>query len=228
MYSLTEEEFIMHYDMDSFYVSVELLERPELENEVAVVGNDLMVATSNYCARKIGIRSGMPMFVADEICKQFNIKLFKLPVRKQKYKEYSQKVRLVMAKYDSDFESVGLDEGYVNLTPVFRESFKNRNMTLEEQNKEIEEYLKKIQNDVEETTKGLGISLGLSFNRYLSKHSSEVNKPKGIYILRRNKSSVYEFLDRFDIGRIKYVGPHKERIFKGLGNYNNQRHLQNF
>jgi DNA polymerase kappa len=203
--------------MDSFYVSVELLEQPQLKEEVAVVGNQLMVATSNYCARKIGIRSGMPMFVAEAICKELKVKLFKLPVRKHKYKEYAEKVRLVMAKYDPDFEAVGLDEGYLNLTPVFRPRFRDSQLSPEEQNRQIEEFLAQIQNDVEESTQGLGISLGLSFNRYLSKHSSEVNKPKGIYILRRNKRSVHEFLDRFDIGRIKHVGPHKERIFKGLG-----------
>ena len=69
MYQNSPEEFIVHYDMDSFYVSVELLERPELAEKVVVVGGRI-ISTSNYKARKYKIRSAMPMFIAEEICRQ--------------------------------------------------------------------------------------------------------------------------------------------------------------
>ena len=74
MYEKRPEEFIVHYDMDSFYASVELLERPDLKDEVVVVGANRMIATSNYAARKYKIRSGMPMHIAEEICKKFGRK----------------------------------------------------------------------------------------------------------------------------------------------------------
>ena len=70
MYQKRTEEFVIHYDMDSFYASVELLERPELRDKAVVVGKNRMIATSNYVARKYKIRSGMPMYIADEICRQ--------------------------------------------------------------------------------------------------------------------------------------------------------------
>ena len=69
MYKTHDEEFILHYDLDSFYASAELLDRPELEHKVVVVGNKTMVATSNYQARKFKIRSAMPIFIAEAICK---------------------------------------------------------------------------------------------------------------------------------------------------------------
>ena len=56
--------------MDSFFASVELLERPELKNKVVVIGSNNMVATSNYEARKLKIRSAMPYYVAELICRE--------------------------------------------------------------------------------------------------------------------------------------------------------------
>ena len=68
MYEEVPEEFVVHYDMDSFFASVELLERPDLKDKVVVIGSNNMVATSNYVARKLKIRSAMPYYVAEHIC----------------------------------------------------------------------------------------------------------------------------------------------------------------
>lgn len=70
MYEINSEEFIVHYDMDSFYASVELLDRPDLKDKVVVIGGNGMIATSNYAARKYKIRSAMPMYIAEEICRK--------------------------------------------------------------------------------------------------------------------------------------------------------------
>lgn len=81
----------------------------------------------------------------------------------------------------------------------------------------IEEVLKEIQKQVLEATGGLTLSLGVANNRFLAKLSSEKNKPNGVFVLRRKRQLIYNFLDSFPLGRIKGFGPHKERIFNGLG-----------
>ena len=58
----------MHIDMDMFYVAVELLEKPELKDKPCCVGGMSMISTANYVARKFGVRSAMPGFVAKKLC----------------------------------------------------------------------------------------------------------------------------------------------------------------
>ena len=222
MYQTGPEEFVIHYDMDSFFASVELLERPELRDEVVVVGKNRMIATSNYAARKYKIRSGIPMYIADEICRQFSrgltsgIKLHKLPVNDDKYKHYSKLTEEVMARYDQKFEAVGLDEGYLDLTPLVRAELPPEPSD-EQIEKKGQELMRKIQRDVFEATGGLTLSLGMAPNRFLSKLCSEVNKPNGTFIMRRRRETVLEFLDKVPLRRVKHIGPHNGRIIAGLG-----------
>ena len=74
MYIENPEEFIVHYDMDSFFASVELLDKPHLKDKIVVVGSNNMIATSNYVARKLKIKSGMPFYVAEHICNELGKK----------------------------------------------------------------------------------------------------------------------------------------------------------
>ena len=150
--------------------------------------------------------------------------MHKLPVNKKKYKKYSLKVREVMREYDEKFEPVGLDEGYVDLTPLIRKEInKHKGKTEEELNQIIhdkgKEIMKNIQKDVFEKTEGLTLSLGMAPTRFLSKLCSEVEKPNGSFILRRDKKKILELLDSFSLGRIKYIGPHNERIISGMGSF---------
>jgi nucleotidyltransferase/DNA polymerase involved in DNA repair len=129
--------------------------------------------------------------------------------------------------YDEKFESVGLDEGYLNFTPRIlqelhvQESLSNKKIEEKRRNEIIHqkgmELMKSIQKDVLEKTGGLTLSLGMAPNRYLSKLASEKKKPNGCFILRRDKEKILEFLDSFFLGKIKYIGPHNERIIRGLG-----------
>lgn len=156
-----------------------------------------------------------------------DVKLFKLPCNKQKYRDFSQLVRQVMKGYDEYFESVGLDEGYLNLTPLVLEEVEKKVNQMQTQpdrtqldqmiDDQATRIMKNIQKDVLEKTGGLTLSLGMAPNRFLSKLASEKNKPNGCYILRREKQKVLEFLDSFPLGKIKYIGPHNERIIRGFG-----------
>ena len=158
------------------------------------------------------------------------MELIKIPVNKKKYRDLSAKVHMVMKKYDANFHPIGLDEGYLNLTELVENKLKTLSIDdtsslsnkssknkMIMQNEILIEIMLSIQKEVFETTGGLTISVGVACNRFLAKLCSEVKKPKGIYLLRRDKSRIINFLDKFDLRKIKHIGPHKERIFKGLG-----------
>lgn len=156
------------------------------------------------------------------------VKLHKLPVNNQKYKRYSKLTQEVMARYDEKFEAVGLDEGYLNLTPLMEQEL-SPNPSDEDILNKSEELMRKIQQDVFTQTGGLTLSLGMAPNRFLSKLCSEVNKPNGTFMLRRRADVVLEFLDGIPLRKIKHIGPHNGRIIAGLGrpgDQSNRRHQQ--
>jgi DNA polymerase kappa len=92
--------------MDAFYASVEELDDPSLKEVPMAVGGMSMLCTSNYLARKSGVRSGMPGFIAQKLCPDLKM----IPLHFDKYKAYSAKVRAVFSKYDPDFLPMSLDE----------------------------------------------------------------------------------------------------------------------
>jgi DNA polymerase kappa len=92
--------------MDAFYASVEELERPELKTKPMAVGGHDMLCTSNYVARKFGVRSAMPGFIALKLCPQLEI----IPLHFDRYRATSDKIRSVFAKYDPNFLPMSLDE----------------------------------------------------------------------------------------------------------------------
>lgn len=92
----TEKEInYLYLDVDMFYVAVELLERPELVEKPVIVGSSI-VCTANYVARKFGIRSAMPVFVAKKLCPQ----LIELKLNSQKYRDFSKKIKKILKIYD--------------------------------------------------------------------------------------------------------------------------------
>ena len=133
-----------------------------------------------------------------------------------------------MARYDEKFEAVGLDEGYLNLTPLMLAELPVQPSD-EQIEKKGEELMRKIQRDVFEATRGLTLSLGMAPNRFLSKLCSEVNKPNGTFMLRCRRETVLGFLDKVPLRKVKHIGPHNGRIIAGLGRakgQTNQRHHQ--
>ena len=98
--------------MDMFYAAVEIRDNPSLSDKPVAVGDKSMVSTSNYVARKFGVRSAMPGFLALKLCS--NLIFVKPDIRK--YSEDSAKVMDVLKQYDTDLESYGLDEAYLDLT----------------------------------------------------------------------------------------------------------------
>jgi len=98
--------------MDMFYAAVEIRDRPELADKPVAVGGMSMVSTANYVARKYGVRSAMPGFIAKQLCPG----LVLVPCNFQKYKEVSEVMRSIVAEYDPNYASMGLDEVNLDVT----------------------------------------------------------------------------------------------------------------
>ncbi|XP_062310651.1 DNA polymerase kappa [Osmerus eperlanus] len=103
---------IVHVDMDAFYAAVEMRDCPDLKDKPMAVGSTSMLSTSNYHARKFGVRAAMPGFIAKKLCPNLVI----VPTNFDKYKAVSAEVREIFADYDPHFQSVSLDEAYLDIS----------------------------------------------------------------------------------------------------------------
>lgn len=106
------ERYIVHIDMDAFFASVETLECPIYHQLPMAVGSTQMLSTANYEARKFGVKSAMPGYMALRLCPDLII----IPVDYQKYRRYSEKIQTIFARYDPHYSMAGLDEAYLDLT----------------------------------------------------------------------------------------------------------------
>ncbi|XP_064903409.1 DNA polymerase kappa isoform X2 [Columba livia] len=108
---------IVHIDMDAFYAAVEMRDNPELKEKPIAVGSMSMLSTSNYHARRFGVRAAMPGFIAKKLCPHLTI----VPLNFEKYGKVSKEVREILSEYDPNFMPMGLDEAYLNLTEHLEE-----------------------------------------------------------------------------------------------------------
>uniref|UniRef100_UPI003AB04D9E DNA polymerase kappa n=1 Tax=Centroberyx gerrardi TaxID=166262 RepID=UPI003AB04D9E len=103
---------IVHVDMDAFYAAVEMRDCPELKDKPMAVGSMSMLSTSNYHARKYGVRAAMPGFIAKKLCPNLVI----VPTNFDKYRAVSDEIREIFADYDPHFQPLSLDEAYLDFT----------------------------------------------------------------------------------------------------------------
>jgi DNA polymerase kappa len=111
-------------DMDMFYAAVEIRDAPHLKDLPVAVGGSAMISTSNYVARKFGVRAAMPGFIARKLCPQ----LVFVKCNFDKYRLVAEQIRGVIAKHDPAFHSTSLDEVYFDLTEAARLRFAARQL----------------------------------------------------------------------------------------------------
>lgn len=186
----TRTRHIIHLDMDAFYASVEVLDRPNLKGKPVIVGGPIhrgVVSAASYEARKFGVHSGQPMATAVRLCPQGIL----LPVRMGRYKEVSDQIFEIFHRYTPLVEPLSLDEAFLDVTASLKLFGPAEAIAL------------RIKEEVRRET-GLTVSAGVGPSKLVAKIASDLNKPDGLTVVPEGK--VQEFLDPLPIEKLWGVG----------------------
>jgi DNA polymerase IV len=192
--------WIAHVDMDAFFVSVELLDRPDLRGKPVIVatGTDPtargVVMAASYEARKFGVHSALPLAVAHRRCPQAIL----IPRNIVAYREMSKRVMTILEDHCDVVEVLGLDEAYLDLTdsPVPKTR------------------ARRVKHQIHEQT-GLVCSIGLAPNKLLAKIASDLDKPDGFCVL--DQRQWLEVVGDRPASLIPGIGPKTEEKLNRLG-----------
>lgn len=193
---------IMHVDMDAFYAAIEQRDNPELKGKPVIVGGTIesrgVVSTASYEARKYGVHSAMAMTEAHRRCPDGVY----LPVDMQKYRRVSRQLMEIFHRFTPDVEAISLDEAFLDLTgsqKLFGPA--------EEIGMEIKRLIReKLQ---------LTASVGLSYNKFLAKLASDMDKPDGFY--RILPEELEEKVWPLPIRRMMGVGGKTSQMLEQMG-----------
>jgi DNA polymerase-4 len=193
---------IIHVDMDAFYASVEQRDNPALRGKPVVVGGDPrsrgVVAACSYEARKFGIHSAMACARAYRLCPRA---LFVRP-RFEVYRSVSAEIMALFKEYTDLVEPLSLDEAFLDVT-INKKGLRSATQIAES----IKALIK--------TRTHLTASAGVSFNKFLAKVASDVNKPDGITVVVPEQAAA--FIDQLPIRKFHGVGCKTEARMKALG-----------
>ena len=203
----------LHIDLDSFYASVELRDRPHLRDKPVAVGSMSMICTSNYHARQFGVRSAMPGFIAVKLCPQ----LLFIPTDFTKYKAVAAVFRGIFAQYDPNFESASLDEAYLDITAHLAAK-QARQPTDQPWDRDTEAaaVAAEIRQRVFEATQ-LTCSAGIAANRMIAKIATDVNKPNGQHLVPFNLPAILSFISPLPVRQVPGIGKVLERTLNAIG-----------
>ncbi|AGF58247.1 DNA polymerase-4 [Clostridium saccharoperbutylacetonicum] len=195
------ENKILHIDMDAFFASVEQLDNPALRGKPVIVGGASergVVSTCSYEARKFGVHSAMPIFMAKEKCPNG---IF-VPGRYGRYTKVSQEIFKIFNEVTPLVEQVSIDEGFLDISQgKFNDGM------------EAARYIKnKVFREV-----GLTLSIGISYNKFLAKLASDWNKPNGIKEI--NKEMLPDILFPLPISKIHGLGKVSVAKLNNIGIY---------
>jgi DNA polymerase-4 len=200
---MADNRKIIHIDMDAFYASVEQRDKPELKGRPVIVGGHPqsrgVVAACSYEAREFGIHSAMACATAYKRCPHA---VFTRP-RFDVYKSVSRLIRGIFQEYTNLVEPLSLDEAFLDVS----------------QNKKgissATRIAQQIRRQIFQRTDGLTASAGVSFNKFLAKVASDVNKPNGITVITPDQAAA--FVDQLPIRKFFGVGKVTEKRMLNLG-----------
>lgn len=195
----TSQRIIAHFDLDSFFVSVEVLNDPSLKGKPVFVGGSErgVVASCSYEARKLGIHSGMPSKKALLICPQ----AIAVKGNYSEYSKYSRWVTQIIASKAPLYEKASIDEFYIDLTGM-NQFFNPLQWTID------------LRSQIMEETK-LPISFGMGSNKMIAKIATGQAKPNGYLQVAFGKEQ--EFLAPLMVSKIPGVGDHTNEVLKSMG-----------
>ena len=193
---------IIHIDMDAFFAAVEQRDFPEYRNKPLIVGGSPfargVVATCSYEARPYGIHSAMPSTKAYRLCPEA---IFVKP-RFDAYREVSQAIRQIFFDYTDLVEPLSLDEAYLDVTES------------EQHDGSATLIAKAIKTRIRQQTQ-LTASAGVSYNKFLAKIASDLDKPDGLTLITPKQGE--EFVGQLPIHKFHGVGKATAQKMHDLG-----------
>lgn len=194
------QRYIAHLDLDSFFVSVELINDPSLKGKPVVVGGSRergVVSAASYEARKFGVRSAMPMKQVLKLCPQVIV----LKGTRGEYGRYSRWVTDIIAAKAPLFEKASIDEFYIDLTGMDKYHDPYR-------------WTIALRQEIIDQT-GLPISFGLASNKLVAKIATDEAKPNGYLFVQPGMEQA--FLAPLPVNKIPGVGEHNHIKLQQMG-----------
>lgn len=189
---------IIHIDMDAFFAAVEIRDRPELAHLPVIIGGSTerrgVLATCNYVARQYGLHSAMPTKIALQRCPNAIL----ITPRFSVYRAASEQVFEILARFTAVLEPVSIDEAYLDVSHV----------------PDAIALAREIKAAIFKET-GLTASAGVSYNKFLAKMASELQKPDGLSAILPKAGLA--FIHTLPIGKFHGIGAATERKMHQIG-----------
>jgi len=199
---------IMLVDLDYFFAQCEERRNPSLKDKPVVVcvysgrsEDSGAVSTANYIARKYGVTSGIPIFLAKKKLKKKGAVF--LPVDHEFYGEVSEEIMRILRTHADVFEQVGVDEAYLDVSRKVKGSLE-----------EAKRLAQKIKEEVKAQQK-LTCSIGIGPNKLVAKIAADIQKPDGLTIVKPEQ--IESFLSPLPISRLIGVGRKTKKKMQTLG-----------
>ena len=197
------ERIILHSDMNCFYASVEMLHHPELAGKPLAVGGDPearhgIVLTANYVAKKSGVKTGMALWQAKQVCPE----IIFVPPRMDLYLRFSRMAQEIYSEYTDLREPFGIDESWLDVSAST--SIKGDGMKI------AKEISKRIKHEL-----GVTVSIGVSWNKIFAKLGSDYKKPDAITDFSRENYKNLAW--NLPAGDLIYVGRSTNKKLQTLG-----------
>lgn len=190
--------------MDAFFASVEQLDNPGLRGKPVAVGGSgerHVVAAASYEARRFGVHSAMPSVTAKKLCPG----LIFVRHRFERYQEISARIFEIFRDYTDIIEPLSIDEAFLDVTADLKNIC---SATL---------IARSVKKDIREKT-GLTASAGISYNKFLAKIASDINKPDGIFVIPPEKAE--KFIEKLPIEKFYGIGKVTSERMHKLGIHN--------
>ncbi len=187
----------MLVDLDYFFAQAEELRNPTLCGKPVIIGvysgrtdESGAVSTANYEARKFGVKSGMPLFLARR--KLVGIDAVFLPVDHDYYEQVSSKLMMIFRSYADVLEQVSIDEAYLDVTLRVHGSFERAKSLAEQMKADVKHQV------------GVTFSVGVGPNKLVAKVACDSQKPDGLTVVYPDE--VEAFLNPLPVDRLMGVG----------------------
>jgi DNA polymerase-4 len=197
---ISPQRYIAHFDLDSFFVSVEILNNPSLKDKAVIVGGSRergVVAACNYPARAFGVHSAMPMKKALQLCPHAIV----LSGMRGEYSKYSRWVTEIIAAKAPLFEKASIDEFYIDLTGMDKYF-------------DVYQWVIDLRKEIIDQTQ-LPISFGLASNKMIAKIATDEAKPNGFLFVQPGMEQ--QFLAPLPVNKFPGVGKQTFAALTSMG-----------